>query len=200
MKYIMFRRRREKKTDYKQRLALVKSGKTRIAVRRAARNIRVQFIRSDGTCDSVVAEFLSKNLSKYGWNYHNASLPAAYLTGYIAGADARTKGVGEAIVDTGLQTSVKSSSIYAAALGAKDAGVVIDIGKEVLPPKDRVSGKHISAFAAKIKGTPMYQRQFSGYLKKGIDPEKIPEMFEAAKREIALKYNLEMKKEVVING
>lgn len=200
MKYIMFRRRREKKTDYKQRLALIKSKRIRIVVRRSIRNVHVQFVRTGAGGDTVISENISKNLSKYGWNFHDASIPAAYLTGYAAGAEARSKGVEDAIVDIGLHISVKSSSIYGAVLGAMDAGIKIDLGSEVMPPKDRVNGKHISAFAAKIKNTPAYQKQFSGYLKKGIDPEKIPEMFEAVKKEIARKYNIEMKKEVVING
>ena len=38
---IKLRRRREGRTDYRHRLALLKSGETRIAVRRSLKNIRV---------------------------------------------------------------------------------------------------------------------------------------------------------------
>ena len=189
-KYISFRRRREKKTDYRQRLAFVKSGMARMVIRRSIRNMRIQFINFAAPGDTVVVEKISKALEKYGWSCHNANLPASYLIGYLAGAEALSKGVKEAIVDIGLQDSIKSSSLYCAALGARDAGVKINIGKEVLPDKDRVSGKHISSYAAKIKGSPAYQRQFSAYLKKGIDPEKVHEMFEHAKKEIAAKYHI----------
>ncbi len=189
-KYIMFRRRREKKTDYRQRLAFIKSSRPRMVIRRSIRNVRVQFVKFTTTGDVVVAEKISKNLEKFGWNFHNANLPASYLTGYLAGAEARSKGVNDAIVDIGLQDSIKASSLYCAALGAKDAGIDISIGKEVLPDKNRISGKHISSYAAKIKGSPAYQKQFSSYLKKGIDPEKIHEMFEHTKKEIAAKYNV----------
>src|SRR3989338_1462374 len=134
-KYISFKRRAEKKTDYKQRLAFIKSGTARMVIRRSIRNIRIQFINFAVNGDVVVTEELSKNLEKYGWNFHDANLPASYLIGYLAGAKALSKGVKDAIVDIGLQDSVKSSSLYCAALGAKDAGININIGKEVLPSK-----------------------------------------------------------------
>ncbi len=193
--YIMFRRRREKRTDYRQRLALLKSKKTRMIIRRSLNNIRIQFINLGPSGDIVVAEMTSKGLSKYGWNCHSANLPASYLTGYLAGAEAASRGVKDAIVDIGLQNSVRSSSLYCAAAGAKDAGITINVGKEVLPPKDRISGKHIADYAAKIKNSPAYQRQFSSYLKKGINPEKIGEMFSHVKSEIAAKYGIKNGKE-----
>jgi large subunit ribosomal protein L18 len=180
-----FRRHREKKTDYRQRLALIKSQKVRMVVRRSLRGIRVQFVRFSASGDTVIAEQTSKSLAKYGWVYHSANLPAAYLVGYMAGAEALSKGVKEAILDAGLQNSVKFSSLYCAATGAKDAGISIPTGSGILPPKERISGKHIVDYAAKIRDTPLYHKQFSFYLKKGVDPGNMQEIFEHTKKEIA---------------
>ena len=49
------RRRREGKTDYRSRLALLKSGKTRIVVRRSLSQMRVQFIAYHENGDTVIA-------------------------------------------------------------------------------------------------------------------------------------------------
>lgn len=186
----MFRRRREKKTDYRQRLALLKSKKTRMIIRRSLKGVRIQFTNSGPSGDVVVVERTSKNLSELGWSCHSANLPASYLTGFLAGAEALSKGVKDAIVDIGLQNSARSSGLYCAAAGARDAGVAVNIGEEAIPPKDRISGKHIADYAAKIKNSPAYQRQFSSYLKKGINPEKINEIFSHVKTEITAKYGI----------
>src|SRR3989338_11379094 len=81
---MQFRRRREKKTDYVQRLALLKSGKPRLVVRRAGNNFRVQIIDFTPEGDKTLVEVASSMLKKYGWKGHCGSMPAAYLTGLHA--------------------------------------------------------------------------------------------------------------------
>ncbi|MDI6721759.1 MAG: 50S ribosomal protein L18 [Candidatus Aenigmarchaeota archaeon] len=184
-----FRRRREKTTDYNQRLALIKSGKPRIVIRRSLKDIRIQIISFSEGGDVTAAEKTSKTLAKYGWNYHCGNTPAAYLTGYLAGAEALSKGIKEAVVDIGIQDSVKGSVLYAAALGAKDAGIKINLGKEVLPSRERISGKHIAEYAALIRNTHKYQKQFSSYLKNGTEPERIVDTFEHVKKEITQEFS-----------
>ena len=180
-----FSRRRKQKTDYEQRLGLLKSGKPRIVIRRALENIRIQFIISEEKGDKTVVETTSRDLTKYGWKGHGGNLPSAYLTGYLAGLRAAKHGIKEAVVDIGLQKSVKFSALYAAALGARDAGVHVNVGKSVTPPADRISGKHVAAFAGKLKAEPeKYRRQFSGYLKEGLPPEDLPKHFEEVKHKI----------------
>ncbi len=178
------KRRRNKKTDYVQRLGLLKSGKPRLVIRRYLKNVRVQFILSDVTGDKTVVEVLSKNLKKYGWMGHGGNLPSAYLTGYLAGVRAQKHGIKEAVVDIGLHRSIKSSALYAAAMGARDAGITVNIGEGILPDKDRVSGKHAADYAAKIKGTDAYNKQFSGYAKSNFNPEDLPKHFEETRKKI----------------
>lgn len=182
----MFNRRRSKKTDYKQRLALLKSGKPRIVVRRSTKGIRVQIVSFNDKGDTVLIEETSKSLKKHGWTGHTGNITAAYLTGLMAGMKARKNGVNDAVLDIGLQMSVKGSSIYAAAAGVKDAGIEIPLGKEVMPDEKKISGKHISDYASKLKKDDQakYKRQFSAYIKNGTEPEKITENFAEIKKKI----------------
>lgn len=138
-----FKRRRENKTNYKKRLGLLKSGKTRLVIRKSLCNISVQFINYKPEGDQTVVSTVSTELKKLGWN-KTGNVPAAYLTGFLAGKKAKEKKVGEAILDLGLQTSTKGSRIYAALKGVLDSGINIPHSKDILPSEDRIKGKHIS--------------------------------------------------------
>jgi len=140
---IHFKRRREKKTNYRKRLALIKSEKIRLVIRKSLSNISVQFIDYKPNGDSTIASATSTELKKFGWD-RTGNLPAAYLTGLLAGKKAKNKKIEEAILDLGLQTSTKGSRIYAALKGVLDAGINVPHSKEILPSEDRIKGKHIS--------------------------------------------------------
>ena len=92
----------------------------------------------------------------------------------MIGFKALQKGVKEAVLDIGLKTSVKNSSVYAIAAGARDAGLKLPVGS-VIPNKDRLSGKHIADYAAKLKkeNKAKYDSMFSQYIKNNLDPETI---------------------------
>lgn len=172
------------KTDYVQRLGLLKSGKPRLVVRRSLNNVHIQLIATDDG-DKTVVEIFSKNLRKYGWKGHGGNMSAAYLTGYLAGMMAKKQNIKEAVADIGLHTSVRGSRIYAAVLGAKDAGIVIGIGKEALPKMERINGKHVADYAVKLKTSQdKYKKQFSDYIKRGLHPEELPKHFEEVKKNI----------------
>jgi large subunit ribosomal protein L18 len=182
----MFRRRREKKTHYRQRLGLLKSGSVRLVVRRSINNIHIQAVEYGESGDKTVSEVSAKNLKEYGWKGHPANLPAAYLTGFLIGMKCLKSGIKQAILDIGLQTPVKKNAVYAAVSGAVDAGLEIPVNKAILPDKDRIKGLHIAAYAKKIKeDKEKYEKQFSMYLKSGLDPEKLPDHFEETKKKIS---------------
>jgi len=141
---VQHRRRREKKTNYRKRLALLKSGKIRAVVRKSTKHMRVQFIEWRGKSDNTISQTFSKELAKYGWSSYCGNVPAAYLTGYLAGLKALKKGIKECVLDLGLQTSTKGSRIYAALKGMLDAGLEIPHSPEILPSEDRIYGRHIS--------------------------------------------------------
>ncbi len=138
------RRRREGKTDYRHRLALLKSGEHRIVVRRSLKNIRVQFIEYAEEGDKVVASALGSDLTKqYNWKHSCSNVPAAYLTGLLAGSQAKKDGVTSGVLDIGRQVPVKGSKVFAALKGVVDAGIDCPYGEEMIPEEDRLHGKHI---------------------------------------------------------
>jgi large subunit ribosomal protein L18 len=145
---IKFKRRTERRTNYRKRLALLKSGKVRLVIRKSLSNISVQLVNFNPNGDQTVASAVSSELKKFGWN-KMGNIPAAYLTGLLAGKKAKEKNVTEAVLDLGIQTSTKGSRIYAALKGVLDAGVNVPHSKDILPSEDRINGKHISEEIAK---------------------------------------------------
>ena len=66
--------------------------------------------------------------------------------------------------------------------GAVDAGLKIPFEKEMLPQKERLSGEHIAKYAQALKNEAQrYKKQFSGYIKKGMNPEDITANFNSVK-------------------
>jgi len=144
------RRRREGKTDYRKRLALLKSGKPRIVVRRSLRNVRVQVVNYAEQGDLVVASAMGSDLVKlYQWKHSWGTTPAAYLTGLLAGKRAREAGITEGVLDTGRQVPAKGAKVFAALQGVLDAGIEVPHSEETLPSEDRIMGKHLGDAIAK---------------------------------------------------
>ncbi|MDP6155712.1 MAG: 50S ribosomal protein L18 [Candidatus Thermoplasmatota archaeon] len=141
---VPFRRRREGKTDYRKRLALLKSGKHRLVVRKTLTKTIVQVIEYNPLGDLVRAAALSTELSSRGWTHSFSNTPAAYLTGLLAGKRALKKGISEAVLDMGLSVPVKGSKSFAVLKGVLDAGVEIPHGEKILPSGDALKGAFIS--------------------------------------------------------
>lgn len=140
---VPFRRRREGRTDYRHRMALLKGAKVRAVVRKSNRSTRVQFIDYREKGDVVVASAVSTDLTEFGWTGSGKSTPGAYLTGLLAGKRAKEKGVAEAVLDIGLRNPTKGATVFAALQGILDAGIDVPHSDKMLPSKDRISGKHM---------------------------------------------------------
>lgn len=180
-----FRRKREGKTHYKKRLKILLSNKCRLVVRKSLNGTKASIVQYDSKGDRVLLTIDSKNLAKLGWKGNTGNLPSAYLAGMMLGKKAIQKGIKEAILDIGLNNSTKGSRLYAALAGAIDAGMKIPLGAEVLPPKERISGEHISKYAQSIKNDrERYEKQFYDYIKKGLNPEDIVNHFNDIKGKI----------------
>ena len=82
---VMFRRRREGRTDYRLRRRLVVSGRVRLVVRGSLRHMTVQVTRAGLKGDEVVASAHSSELREFGWKGPTGNIPAAYLTGLLLG-------------------------------------------------------------------------------------------------------------------
>jgi len=177
---VKFRRIREGKARYSKRLKLVKSGKPRLVVRRFSNDVIVQVIefRPDG--DQTIASATSADLRRVGWKGHGGNVPAAYLVGYLAAKRALAKGMKDAVFDIGFSTPVMGSAPFAALKGVVDAGLHVPHDAVAFPSEDRIKGEHVAAYASTLKKEDPegYKRQFSAYIKKGLNPENLPKHFD----------------------
>ncbi len=142
---VNFRRKKEGKTDYRQRLKLLASGKPRLSIRKSNKQLFAQLIRFMPTGDVVITAAHTSELRRYGWSHATRNIPAAYLVGLLVAQKARKAGVTEAIADLGLYRSTKGNILYAAIKGCIDNGLAIRCSDRYLPSEDRISGKHIAA-------------------------------------------------------
>ena len=140
---VKFRRRREGKTNYYRRRRLLLSRQARLVVRKTNNQLLAQFINAKVIGDMTAASAISKELTEYGWAASISNMPAAYLTGLLAGLRAKSRGIDSAILDIGLIPPIRGSKIYAVLKGVLDAGVNIPHNPEVLPAEDRITGQHV---------------------------------------------------------
>jgi|SRR3989344_9604036 len=182
---VPFRRKRQGRTYYRKRLKILMSNKFRFVVRMTLKNFQASIIEYSAKGDKVLFTIDSKALIKLGWKGDNGNIPSAYLIGALAGKKALERGVKDAVLDLGFNNSTKGSRLYAALAGAVDAGLNIPFNPEVLPSKDRISGEHIAKYAQQLESNEsMYKRQFSNYIKKGLNPVDIVKHFNEIKVKI----------------
>ena len=173
-----FRRRREGRTNYNKRKKLVVSGKPRFVIRPTNKHLAAQVIRAGPEGDFVLATAHSSELKEFGWKAPCGNMPAAYLTGLLAGRRAKASGVSEAILDIGLYSRGPGSRMFAAAKGALDAGLSIPHEDKVLPKQERVEGKHVASYSKALSSDPEVQRKrFSRYANQKLKPDDLPEHF-----------------------
>lgn len=181
---VAFRRRREGKTDYRLRRALVISRKMRVVIRKSNRNIRLQLVSSHSEGDKTHVSVNSKNLSQFGYEFSTKNLPASYLAGYYFGLQVLSRGFKdeELILDIGLTRKFYGSRIFTALKGAVDAGLNITHSESVFPSEERIQGQHIADYAKSLAkdDKEKYNKIFSKH-----KPEKLPEVFEKVKKSIA---------------
>ncbi len=182
---VPFKRKRKGKTYYKKRLKLLGSGAYRLVIRKSLKNVQVSIVEYSQKGDRVLFTVGSNALDKMGWKGGNGNLPSAYLVGMMAGKKAIEKGIKGAILDIGFNNSVKGSRLYAALAGALDAGLKVPFSQEVIPAKERISGMHIAKYAESLKSNKQgYDKQFSDYIKKGLNPEDIVKHFNEIKGKV----------------
>ena len=192
---VPFRRRREGKTNYRSRRALVLSGVPRLVIRLTLNHAIVQVIEAEAVGDKVVVSAHSRELAKtYGWLGNCGNVPSAYLTGLLCGFKAVANGVDRAFLDVGLHIPSKGTRIFAALKGVIDAGVEVPHSEDILSDEDRISGKHIADYASQLASEPeVYKQKFSAHLSKGSRPEEIPERFSAVKDKIMSSFEKKVK-------
>jgi len=140
---VKFRRRREGKTSYKTRLALLKSNLPRLVIRKTNSQIIAQIVDYKEKGDLTKAHVNSKDLQKLDWKNSISNTPAAYLTGLLLGKKAKDKKIKKAVLDLGLQSSTKGNKLYAALKGVLDAGIEIPHDTKLFPSEERIKGEHL---------------------------------------------------------
>ncbi len=178
---IKFRRKRNKRTNYRKRMKYLSSNQPRLVIRTSLRNIQLQVIEFYPIGDKILFSATSMNLKKLGWKANTGNIPSAYLTGLMLGKMIKNK-VDSLVPDFGLYGPIKGSRLYASLKGVMDAGIKVHCAKEVLPNEDRISGKSISNYATILKGS--YDNKFSQYLKNSLQPTDLSKHFNEIKNKI----------------
>jgi len=172
---VPMRRRREVRTDYHQRLRLLKSGKPRLVARASNRHVRAQLVTPGPAGDETHAAASSEELAGYGWEAPTGNLPSAYLTGLLVGQRALDAGIEEAVLDIGLNTATPGNKVFAVQEGAIDAGVEIPHNESVLADWSRNRGEHIAEYAEGLD-EPLYSGSF--------DATELPAHFDEVRERI----------------
>ena len=113
-----------------------------ITVNISNENTQVQILKPGMTGDTVIASAHSRYLLEKGWKGSRKSVPAAYLTGYLAGKKALGQGAKDAIMYTG--TRRYTQRMAAALKGVIDAGLAVPADPETFPPDARINGEHLT--------------------------------------------------------
>lgn len=148
------RRRKEHKTDYLNRIRLLKSGSSRIIFKKTNRYFITQYITSKEAKDKIVIGITSNNLLAYGWpkEFKNSlkSTPASYLTGLLIGKKILGKKLSKPIVDFGMLRVLHKNKAFAFLKGLKDSGIEIKCEEKFFPAEERIKGKHLKKDFSKI--------------------------------------------------
>ena len=181
---VPLKRKRLGRTNYKKRIKFLKSGQPRLIARKSLNHMSLQIAVFDTKGDKIIASAHSKELEQFGWKINKGNIPAAYLTGILLGTKAKKKDIKNAILDLGLQTSVKGSRVYAAVKGCIDAGIEIPVAAEILPDEDRLHGKHIASYCTH---SGLKSPAFSHYGEKSVKAEHVPALVDEIKNQIKKK-------------
>ena len=138
----ILRRLREEKTNYKKRGTMLVGKRDFITVNITNENTQVQILKPGMTGDHVLASAHSRYLLDKGWKGSRKSIPAAYLTGYLAGKKALAQNIKDAILYTG--TRRYTQRMAAALKGIVDAGVAVPADPDTFPPDKRINGEHLT--------------------------------------------------------
>jgi large subunit ribosomal protein L18 len=112
-------------------------------------------------------------------------MPAAYLTGLLAGRRAKANGITEAVLDLGLHARGPGSRIFAVAKGAIDGGLNLPHDDSSLPVTQRIHGEHVQAYSKKLASEPeRYKKMFSGYLHQKLKPEELGDQFKQVEEKL----------------
>ena len=141
---MQFSRRRKGITNYRKRLALLKSGVPRAVVRFSNAKVSIQIIEFANEGDKVLATANSNDVTGMGWKGSKTNVPASYLSGMLAAKRAVKAGVSSAVLDIGRITPTLGGRAFATLKGLVDGGLDVPHSDDLYPDDGRISGAHIS--------------------------------------------------------
>jgi len=156
MKPYDYRRRRELKTNYEKRFALLKSKMPRIVVRLTNTRFILQQVIHNEKGDLVKLTLGSEILKTVGLKSYKSKL-AGYLAGYGFGKQIIAKKLGkDCVLDLGLQKVHSKGKLFSVLKGLIDAGLAIAHSEEILPTKEMIlngkSEKDLAEYLKKVEG------------------------------------------------
>lgn len=189
--HVLFRRRRNGRTNFYYRRRLIVSNQVRIVVRSSLKHLKIQLTKAELIGDKILCSASTGELVKnFNWRGATGNLPAAYLTGLLAGKKALQQGIEGGVLDLGVTSPIVGNRAFTALKGLLDAGLEIPHNEKVHPPENRIRGENIANYAKLLteEENPPSPQQFSLYKKRGIDPQKLPSHFDEVKEAILKKY------------
>ncbi|MDD3244683.1 MAG: 50S ribosomal protein L18 [Candidatus ainarchaeum sp.] len=146
---VPFKRRKEQKTNYKKRLATLKSEKHRFVARLSNTRFFAQIVEYSKDGDKTLLFADSRELKALGWNYSLKNTSAVYLTALLLSKKALKNKIPEVIFDLGAKNYKSRSKIFAALKGIVDSGLPCPYDEKAFPDEDRINGKVLSAHTKK---------------------------------------------------
>jgi len=141
---MQFSRRRKGITNYRKRLALLKSGVPRAVVRFSNAKVSIQIIEFANEGDKVLATANSNDITGMGWKGSKTNIPVSYLSGMLAAKRAVKAGISSAVLDIGRVTPTSGGRAFATLKGLVDGGLDVPHSDDLFPGDDRINGSHIS--------------------------------------------------------
>ncbi|TFF98119.1 MAG: 50S ribosomal protein L18 [Promethearchaeota archaeon] len=189
---VRFKRHRKGRTNYYLRKKLIQSNLPRLVIRTSNKHVIIQLAEAYLEGDKIISSTHSSELIRdFGWKAGCGSIPASYLTGYLAGLKIKNNtNIEKAILDIGLQKVSYGSRIFSALKGLIDSEIDIPYSEEVFPSQDRISGEHIENIAKKLHESDeeRYKKQFSAYIKERFDPRNYVNSFNDIVKKIENKF------------
>ena len=139
-----FSRRREGITNYRKRLALLKSGIPRAVDRFSNAKVTVQINDFAKEGDKVLASANSNDVAGAGWKGSRTNIPVSYLSGMMAAKRAVKAGVASAVLDIGRITPTPGGRAFATLKGLVDGGLDVPHSDDLFPDEGLINGSHIS--------------------------------------------------------
>ena len=158
---MIFRRKMEKRTNYRKRRKMILSRMPALYIRVSNKNVYAQVLVPEVVGDRTAVQANSKELQKAGWTYGRKSFPSAYLVGLLIGKRAIKGGLKEVLFYSGNNVFKAKTKLTGVIKGAVEAGLKVRCDDEIFPEDDAVNGERIVKYAAMLKAKGYKGQQFS---------------------------------------